>query len=244
MQTAHQRYRRVIQRVQTGVLIALGLCATTVHAQYSIYEHDVRYSNKYFHFGITLGVNNANYKVTLDSVFIAQSQIEKIEVGRGLGFNLGILSDMHLSNRFELRFIPTLSLGEKDLNYTVRHMDTLVNKKIESVYLEFPVHLKYKSRPYKDFRPYVIAGFKYSNDLQSNAGARKAENLIKVNRNDVALEYGLGVEMHLPLVIISPEIKLSYGLRNVLAQDPNLPYSAVIHRLRTRTILFCIHFEG
>ena len=244
MQTAHKRRGGTLFRHQAAVLIACCLCALGARAQHSVYEHDIRYSNRFFHFGITLGVNNMNYKITPDSVFIHQNQVLTMETGRGLGFHLGILSDLHISNRFELRFIPALSLGEKNLNFTVRNSDTIVNKKIESVYLEFPMHLKYKSKPYKDMRPYVTAGMKYSVDLQSNAGARRAENLIKVNRNDVALEYGIGVEFHLPLVIISPEIKFTYGLTNVLAPDDNLIFSSVIDRLRTRTVLFCVHFEG
>jgi hypothetical protein len=191
-----------------------------------------------------MGVNNSNYKITPDSFFIVQNKILKMEAGPGAGFNLGILSDYHISNKLEFRFIPTLSLGTKNLYFTIRNQDTLSTRKIESVYLEFPFHFKYKSKPYKDFRPYVIGGMKYSIDMQSNAGARRAENLIQVNRNDYALEYGLGIELHLPMVIISPEIKLSYGLNNVLAPNPKLNLSNAIERLSTRTIFFCVHFEG
>lgn len=230
-----------IYSLQALIILCLPWAA---QAQLSVYEHDLRYSNKYFHFGITMGVNNSNYKITPDSFFIAQNKILNMETGPGLGFNLGILSDYHVTNRLEFRFIPTLSLGTKNLYFTIRNQDTLTTRKIESVYLEFPFHFKYKSKPYKDFRPYVIGGMKYSVDMQSNAGARKAENLIQVNRNDYALEYGIGIEMHLPMVIISPEIKVSYGLNNVLAPNPKLNLSNAIERLSTRTIFFCIHFEG
>lgn len=242
MQKTILGYSRFIYSVQAVVVLLLFY--GKANAQHSVYEHDVRYSNRFFHFGITLGVNNSNYKITPDSTFIVQNQVLRMESARGLGFNLGILSDLHLSNRFELRFIPTLSLGEKNLNFFMRNTDTTTTKKIESVYLEFPVHLKYKSKPYKDAKPYIIGGIKYSNDLQSNAGARKAENLIKVNRNDFAFEYGVGIEFHLPLVIISPEVKFTYGLLDVLSPDPQLIQSAVLERLRTRTVLFCVHFEG
>ena len=80
--------------------------------------------------------------------------------------------------------------------------------------------------------------------MQSNAQARLAENLIKVVRNDYAFEYGVGCEFHLPLVIICPEIKVSYGLTNILQPDPNLIYSNVLQSLRARQIMFAIHFEG
>ncbi len=241
MQTTYIRHRFALCCLQTLVCFC---SVIPVSAQYSIYEHDLRYSSKYFHFGITMGVNNSNYKITPDSFFIAQNKILKIETGPGLGFNLGILSDYHISNRFEFRFIPTLSLGAKNLYFTIKNQDTLTTRKIESVYLEFPFHLKYKSKPYKDIRAYVIGGMKYSIDMQSTAGARKAENLIQVNRNDYALEYGIGIEMHLPMVIISPEIKVSYGLNNVLNPNPKLNLSNAIERLSARTILFCVHFEG
>jgi hypothetical protein len=244
MQGAHIRHYKFIYCFQAFLTILLCLAAFFAAAQYSVYEHDVRYSSRYFHFGITLGVNNSNYKITPDPSFIAQNQIVKISAGPGFGFNLGILSDLHLSNRFEFRFIPTLSLGQKQISYTVMNTDTPVTKTIQSVYLEFPFHLKYKAKPYKDIRPYVIAGFKYSVDMQSNAGAREAASLIKVNKDDMAFEYGTGVELHLPMVIISPEIKISYGLFNVLYRDKNLVYSSVIQGLRNRTILFCVHFEG
>lgn len=240
MQTTKFRYSIVI----CGLQALIWLCMTfPAQAQYSVYEHDMRYSNKFFHFGITMGVNNSNYKITPDSFFLAQNNILLIEQGPGLGFNLGILSDYHVTNKLELRFIPTLSLGTKNLYFTLKNQDT-TSRKIESVYLEFPIHFKYKSKPYKDLRPYVIAGMKYAVDMQSNAGARRAENLIQVNRNDVSIEYGIGIEMHLPMVIISPEIKLSYGLNNVLAPNPKLNLSNAIERLSTRTIFFCIHFEG
>ncbi len=241
MQPAYIRYRVFIYGLQALTLLLLPFAG---RAQLSVYEHDLRYSNKFFHFGITMGVNNSNYKITPDSFFIAQNKIMKIETGPGAGFNLGILSDYHISNRLEMRFIPTLSLGTKNLYFTIKNQDTVSTRKIESVYLEFPFHFKYKSKPYKDFRPYVIGGMKYSVDMQSNAGARKADNLIQVNRNDYALEYGLGIEMHLPMVIISPEIKVSYGLNNVLNPNPKLNLSNAIERLSTRTIFFCIHFEG
>lgn len=117
-------------------------------------------------------------------------------------------------------------------------------KKIESVYLEFPLLLKYKSKPYNNMRMYVIGGLKYSIDMQSNALARKAENLIKVKQNDYSIDYGIGVELHLPLVVMAPEIKWSYGIVNILQNDDKLIYSSVLNRLRSRCILFTIHLEG
>lgn len=215
-----------------------------VFAQMNIYEDDQRYDSHDFHFGISIALNRANYKMTLDSSYLTQGEIMEAHAITNPGFSLGILSDLHLSRSFELRFIPDLAFSDRSIQYTLSTVDTLALKKIESVYLEFPVHLKYRSRPYKDFRMYVIGGFKYSIDMQSNAQARLAEDLVKVYKNDIAAEWGVGMEFHLPLVIISPEIKVSYGMFNILRPDDNLNFSRVLEKLHARTIMFCIHFEG
>ncbi|MBA3648198.1 MAG: PorT family protein [Chitinophagales bacterium] len=214
------------------------------HAQYNITLHDERYNNRNFHFGISLGLDFSNYKVTMDSAFTAQNEILVVKPNTDPGLSLGILSDLHLSKSFELRFIPTLTFTDRALQYTLSTADTLGLKKIESVYLEFPLQIKYRSKPYKDVRMYVLGGMNYSIDMQSNAAARQAENLVKVYRGNLSAEYGIGIEFHLPLVIISPEIKGSYGLFNILKPDPNLNAARVLNGLRARTLIFTIHFEG
>jgi hypothetical protein len=244
MQATNFWHRFYLHRGKVILHVLLFLLPFYSRAQYSIYENDLKYANKPFHFGVTLGFNESNFKITLDSAFIAQNKILNVKAVNGPGFNLGIISDLHLSKYFDLRFIPDLSFAEKDIDYTLKDSTGIVVKKIQSVYLDFPVHIKYKSKPYKDMRLYIISGFKYSIDMQSNASARKAENLVKVNQMDYAFEYGMGIEFHLPLVIISPEIKVSYGLTNVLAQDNKLIYSYIFQVLRARGILFSVHFEG
>ena len=39
------------------------------------------------------------------------------------------------------------------------------------------------------------------------------------------------------------ELKISYGLNNILDRDPNLKYSAVFENIQTRMIMFSLHFE-
>ncbi|MCS6917134.1 MAG: porin family protein [Chitinophagales bacterium] len=213
-------------------------------AQYNVYGHNLKYQSRDFHFGIALGVNLSNYKITMDSLYLQQGEITVTSPITSPGFSLGIISSLHLSNAFELRFIPDLAFADRSIRYSMAGADSTPIKRIESVYLEFPVSIKYRSKPYRDFRLYVTSGFKYSIDMQSNATARLAENLIKVYKHDIAFEYGLGGEFHLPLVTVAPEIKVSYGLMNILKPDPNLVYARVLDRLRARTFMIAIHFEG
>ena len=244
MQTTNFWDKFHLHRKESLILILSLFFMLQASAQYNIYNDEARYLKRDFHFGISLALNSSNYKITLDSNYITQNEILEAHAQSNPGFSLGILSDLHISRSFELRFIPDLAFSDRSIRYKLSTTDTIPVKTIESVYLEFPVHLKYRSRPYKDIRLYVIGGFKYSIDMQSNASARLAENLIKVVRNDIAAEYGMGVEFHLPLVIISPEIKVSYGLVNILKPDDNLNFSRVLGGLRARSIMFALHFEG
>jgi Outer membrane protein beta-barrel domain len=225
----------------TSIIFCGGVAA---HAQMNVYTHDQQYNSRLFHFGISIGFSDNSYKVAVDSQFMAQQGILAFHTLHAPGFSLGILSDLHLSKSFEFRFIPDLSFGDRAITYQIAGADTPAIKRIQSVYLDLPIDIKYRSVPYKDMRVYVVAGAKYSMDMQSNATARRAQDLIKVYKNDIALEYGVGMEFHLPLVIISPEIKASYGLFDVLKPDPNLNYSYVLKSLHLRSILFAIHFEG
>ncbi len=225
-------------------VVFLLLAAQGAFGQVNIYEHDLKYARRYFHFGIAMGVNFCNYKITLDSQFVAQGEVVAAFPITSPGFTMGIVSSLHLSPSFEMKFIPALSFADRSIRYHLASADTTPIKRIESVYLEFPLHLKYRSKPYKDFRLYVLSGLKYNIDMQSNATARLAENLIKVFKHDIAFEYGLGAELHLPLVIVAPEIKVSYGLLNILKPDDQLIYARIIERLRARSVMISIQFEG
>jgi hypothetical protein len=91
---------------------------------------------------------------------------------------------------------------------------------------------------------YSLAGFKYDFDLASNAGARNAEEIVKVKKGDFGIEAGVGFQFFFKYFILSPEIKISQGLSNVHVRDQSLKYSNVIDQMKSRMILFSLHFEG
>ena len=167
-----------------------------------------------------------------------------IESVRGPGFNLGIVTNIKLGKNFDFRFLlPTLSFADRRLTYQMRTGETL-ERQVESVFLEFPIHFRYKSKPYKDTRIFVVAGAKYSMDLASNSRTRQADNLVRINRHDFVAEVGVGFQIFFPYFILSPELKFSYGLRNIFERNPNLIYSSPLERLFSRGLTISFHFEG
>ncbi len=165
------------------------------------------------------------------------------------GFQLGLLATAKLTNRFELRFNPQLLFTERNLFYKLKYVDPFeetdsVTKKVESVITTFPLQIKFFSDRIGNFRVYMLGGVKADIDLASNARAKRAEELVKIQKYDYGFEGGIGFNFYFPSFILSPEIKISNGLKNIHSRDENLKYSNVLDRITSRMIIFCIHLEG
>ena len=225
------------------VVLLLLLMPFMAQAQRYVERNDARFKKRPFHFGIHMGFNTSDFKVRLSEDFVYNDSILGVNASGGPGFNLNIMGSLHLSKNFELKILPGVSFAEKTLNYNIRDAG-ITDKKIESIYVEAPIQLKFKSDPIKDFKFYVIAGMKYGYDMAANAEARRAEDLIKLNRHDLSVDYGFGFEIHFPLFILAPEFKVSNGLVDVHSLDPALSFSRALGGLRTRMFLFSINFEG
>ena len=117
-------------------------------------------------------------------------------------------------------------------------------RKVESVFVELPFHIRYKSAPFKDKRVFVVTGVKYSFDVASDSRTRQADELVRISPTDFTLEVGAGVQFFFPYFIFSPEFKISQGMGNVLIYNENLDQSNVIEKIISRTFTVSLHFEG
>ncbi|MBS1655859.1 MAG: outer membrane beta-barrel protein, partial [Bacteroidetes bacterium] len=117
-------------------------------------------------------------------------------------------------------------------------------KKVESVIFTFPFQMKFQSDRIGNFRVYMLGGVKADVDMAANARAKRADDLVKIQKYDYGVEAGIGFNFFFPSFIFSPEIKISNGLRNLHSRDENLKYSNIIDRIQSRMIVFCIHLEG
>ena len=110
--------------------------------------------------------------------------------------------------------------------------------------MSFPFQLKFQSDRIGNFRVYTLAGFKADIDMASNARAKRAEELVKIEKHDFGPEFGLGFNFFFESFIFSPEIKISNGMRNIHARDENLRFSNVFDRIKSRMIVISFHIEG
>ncbi len=203
------------------------------------------FQQKPYYFGITLGYNSSRFKPFNSDQFLQSDSIRVVESASGPGFNLGIVTNLKMGDNFDFRFLPTLSFAERTISYTrFGRRSNFSERRVESVLVEMPFHLRYKSAPYKDMRLFVIAGVKYAFDVASDSQTRQAETLVRIAPNEFALEYGAGVQFFFPFFIFSPEIKISHGIGNTLIYNENVEESTVLEKLLSRTFTLSFHFEG
>ncbi len=145
------------------------LSAQTARGNYNFLD----FNQKPYYFGITLAYNNSNFKVYQSREFVLNDSINRVESVTGPGFNLGIVTNLKIGENFDVRFLPTLSFGERNINYSPTNIDRKpFARRVESVFVEMPFHARYKSAPFHDTRLFVIAGVKYSFDVETVGGAR------------------------------------------------------------------------
>ncbi len=210
----------------------------------NMFDHDT----KPYYFGITVGINLARFQTEWHPRFLQSDSILIGEPVNSGGLTLGLSATGRISDRFQVRFNPQLMFIERNIFYKLKYPDfdgnTEVTKKVESVIMSFPLQIKFQSDRIGNFRVYTLAGIKADIDMASNARAKRAEELIKIQKHDFGPEFGIGFNFFFPSFIFSPEIKISNGLRNIHARDENLRFSSMFDKIQSRMIVFSIHLEG
>jgi hypothetical protein len=238
--------RKKVLRPIISCLIAAFMASSAVHAQVELNMPD--HDSKPYFFGITLGFNMARFQMEPHPRFLQFDTVLVAEPVNSGGFALGLLATARLSNRFQFRFNPQLMFTERNIFYKLKYPDPIdgleVAKKVESVIFSFPFQIKFRSDRIGNFRVYMLGGVKADLDLAANARAKRAEDLVKLQKLDYGIEAGIGFNFYFESFILSPEIKISNGLRNIHGRDEHLKYSNVIDRINSRMIVFSIHLEG
>jgi hypothetical protein len=209
-------------------------------------DHD----SKPYHFGINLGINKSHFSFTHHPQFLGQDSVSVIESLNSTGINLAWLVNLNLSPHFDLRTYPlNLTFSEKAFEYALKYPDAPVGeseitlKKVQSITLTLPLQVKFSSDRIDNLKVYTIAGVKLDYDLAANAGSKNADDLIKLNKLDYGIEGGIGFHFYFPFFVLSPELKVSWGLSNLHSRNPGLKFSSNIDKINTRMISFSLTVE-
>ena len=206
----------------------------------------IRYDFQKLHFGFTIGVNELNFNIKKNSNTLTNDSLLTLIPKSQKGFNLGIVSNLRIGKYTDLRFIPSLVFGERNLNYGFIDSNGVSDKRvkrIESTLIDFPLYIKYKSARYNNFRTYVIGGLKYSLDVASQDKINdEGQEIVKLKKNDLMGEIGFGFDFYLEYFKFSPQIKLSHGILNLISNDETV-YTQSINNLSTNGWMISFTFE-
>jgi len=232
------------------LLFIVGISFTKLYGQY-MPKNLPNYDYKDWHFGFTIGINTMNFnvypvdKVDFDStVLIIQPKLSQ-------GFNIGIVANKRLGTFWDLRFVPTLSFGQRNIEYIIRTSPTkeeLFKKSVESTFLDIPISVKYKSKRFdknlNNIRTYVLGGVRYSIDLASQKKKKGSsdEVVLKLNPHDFMLTTGVGFDFYLAYFKFGIELQFAYGLINVLDKEETI-YTTNMEKLSSKMAWITFTFE-
>lgn len=233
---------------KTLLLLLLGiLFMPNISAQEYGIENLPRFDRKRVHFGFTLGFNSMDFYLKRPTDISPQDSVLSVLPESQYGFQIGIISDLKLGENLNLRFIPSLSFGDRNMIYQVYYpsLDTVyrIKKTAESTFLDFPLLFKYKTDRLTNFRAYVLFGGKYSLDLASQAKKKHDDEMtLKLLPHDVSLDLGVGFDFYLEYFKFSVELRMSYGMMDVLKREDS-PYVNSIDQLRSKMFWVSFNFE-
>jgi len=206
------------------------------------------------HFTYTLQYVTSQYKVFPGADWQESLASMRSPVTSGFAVGLGISKNIH--ENAEIRLVPTLTLADRQVRYGFHQLVGLspdgtpsydIDREVKASLLEFPISMKLKSNRLHNFGVYLIGGLKYSADISSgkrNNDTDKVplEKMLKNSKSYLSYEAGMGIDLYLKYFKLSPEIKYSSSINNVLSQD-NSVFSAPIDQLMLRNVTFSLYIQ-
>lgn len=212
-------------------------------------KNDSNYDERLLHFGFSMGANTMDFNIKPEWSSVKNPDSLFAEVVRlRPGINIQIVTDFRPATYLDIRFLPGVSFGQRDIYFYKG--DSLINdgQQIESSFLEFPLLLKAKGMRLNNARPYLIAGLNFRYDLAAKKEYDDERPIyLRLRRADLYYEAGAGIDFYLPYFKLTIEAKMSNGFLDVLVHDGGAPgypqYSNAIQAMRSQIWTLSFHFE-
>lgn len=219
------------------------LCFSLQANLYGQTRNNPRYDLRTIHFGFSLGTNFSTLKYSFDESFYNNDTISNVNIKVSPGISLGAIINLHLVERLDLRLIPSLLLSQRTASFTFTD-ETVKDKIVESVYANAPLYIKYKSERHGNTRFYILAGAEYSYDIASKADSQRDffDPNIAFKTQNLYWTYGCGFDLYFPYFKLSPEIRVTNGINDILSHHESV-YSSSFSKIRNRMIMISFHFE-
>ena len=241
-------------------IIILLATALAVRAQGNAVQNRPYTDLRPFHLGVVVGMHYQDMEFTnIGPQMIMNddgTQSEKIitcdQDRWDMGFNVGVLGELRLSNHFAFRVAPTMYFGNRHITF-YNHTDKMENgqpitqkQDMKTVYIGVPLNIIFSAPRLDNARPYLMAGLDPMINLSGGDN-----DYLKLKPYDIFLEIGLGCDIYLPFFKLRPELKFCYSLINSLDKkhpdqlkdDNMIMYAKSVNDTRSKMIVLSFYFE-
>lgn len=237
----------LIKHIILAVFFATNCIA--IYAQKQKIKNQPYADQKLFHLGFTVGLNAQDVIISHSGHVNADNSVLFTEIpSYSPGFSVGIIADRYINHFMNLRVIPTIHFGEKKFVFREQNDidgSTEETFPIKNTYLSLPIHMRFSSERLNNIRPYVLLGGYVSSEI-----GRRDQPEIKFKGTDYGIDIGLGCNLYFPLFKLSPELRFSFGLRDLIEHDRSdlsdqslVKYTDAIKSGKTRMITLTFNFE-
>jgi hypothetical protein len=224
-------------------------CSQFVQAQRLNSLNKPEYDKKRFHYGFYLALPLTKYSITHSQEYadqLAAGSDVAVNPKVSPGFYTGLVLNIRMADYLDLRFVPGVGFYNRQIEFANMNREedipSDVVKSINSTMIELPLLLKYKSMRRSNTRLYLVAGIKPGIDMGSGKSDEEANQGLAVNKFDLAVEYGVGLDMFYPFFKFAPELRFSHGLLNQHNQTGS-EYSGLIQKQTNHNISLIFFFE-
>jgi hypothetical protein len=234
------------------------ICASLFNFQFSIFNFAQaqvgnlgKFDSRLLHYGIQVGYTQSMFDLDFDEDPVLRQSLQGVTSYYAAGFHIAVIGDLRLSDWFNLRLLPGVTLITRQVSYSWEqgYLDThpLAERwrNVESVYGDIPLELKFRAKRWGNFRPYLTAGISYGFDFASLRKNRNRtdQSIIRLEPHDFRYSMGVGFDVFLRYVKFAIEFKMNLGLLDLKVEDPDI-YIRSFNNLSSRTFMLSFTFEG
>jgi len=206
------------------------------------YQHQ---EDKAIRFGFCVGFNAMNFAIAHSYESFKVDSLLSNLTNLTPGFQVQAVSVARLTSNLELRFLPGVNFGQRELSFYRNDKLYMEPQRLESSYIDLPLLLKYKSTRINNYRAFLVGGFNPRFDLAKTY--REDSNIfMDLKTFDLCYEIGGGYDFYFPYFKLTVEIRGSWGMFNVLKRHSSTPhpeFQNAIEKLRSSMYMISFYIE-
>lgn len=245
--------------VLTFLIVSLSI---SVHAQQ--YSRGMRWGGGIdydkFQWGFNLSYVGSSLKIFKekewqDAVLPSSNKLESIRTPFTNGYGFGLLGGVKMHENLNLYFSPTVLFADQEVQFSYSTSNVpddksslLLTKELKASLLDLPLTVKFKSHRKKNYAIYLLGGGKYTHNIVSrkkmdDGDFTDSEKLLKLKSGFFSYEAGIGVDIYFEYFKMSPELKWSQSVGDVLDKRNENTFNEPIDKMLLRSIQFSLIFQ-